>query len=58
MDNLDEQVEFGSGGEEMVEVVCVGDNIVVMCPSSPNESLWVRLVDTPLTMVIKHLVDA
>jgi hypothetical protein len=58
MDNLDEQVEFGSGGEEMVEVVCVVDNIVVMCHSSPNESLWVMLVDTPLTMVKEHLVDA
>jgi hypothetical protein len=56
MENLDEQVEFGSGGEKMVEGV--GDNIIVMCHSSPNESLWVMLVDTPLTIVKKHFINA
>jgi hypothetical protein len=58
MENLDEQVDFCSGGEEMVEDVCVGDNIVVMCHSFPNENLRVMLVDTPLTIVKEHLVDA
>jgi hypothetical protein len=58
MENLDEQVDFCSGGKEMVEDVCVGDNIVVMCHNFPNESLWVMFVDTPLTMVKEHLVDA
>jgi hypothetical protein len=58
MENLDEQVEFGSGGEEMVEDVCVGDNTVVMCHSSLNESVWVMLIDKPLTMVKEHLIDA
>jgi hypothetical protein len=32
--NNDELVEFGGGGE-MAKDVCVGDNIVVLCQSSP-----------------------
>jgi hypothetical protein len=43
--NNDQLMEFGNGGEEMVEDICVGDNIVILCQSSPNESFWVMLVD-------------
>jgi hypothetical protein len=33
-----ELVEFGSGGEEMAKYVLVGDNIVIWCQNSTNES--------------------
>jgi hypothetical protein len=36
--NLDEPVEFGNGGKEMAEDVCVGDNIDVMFHSFQDES--------------------
>jgi hypothetical protein len=45
MVNPDDLVEFGNGGEEMVEDVLVGDNIVVFCQSSIDESFWIMLVD-------------
>jgi hypothetical protein len=38
MVNLNDPMEFGSGGEEMAKDVLVGDNIVVFCQSFANES--------------------
>jgi len=52
MVNLNDPMEFGSGGEEMAKDVLVGDNIVVFCQSFANESFWIMIVDKPLHMVI------
>jgi hypothetical protein len=40
------KVEYGNGGEEMVDDVVVGDNIIVLCQNFINESFWIMLVDT------------
>ncbi len=57
MVNLNDPMEFGSGGEEMAKDVLVGDNIVVFCQSFANESFWIMLIDKPLHMVIRHFND-
>jgi hypothetical protein len=47
-------VEYGNGGEEMVDDVVVGDNITMLCQSSSNENFWIMFVDTPIHMVKEH----
>jgi len=44
--NANAKVEYGSGGEEMVDDVVADDNIAMLCQSSINESFWIMLVDT------------
>lgn len=56
MHGLDE-MEFGLGGEEMAHDLVVGDNIIVMCQTSRDESFWIMLIDQPMCMVIEHFMD-
>jgi hypothetical protein len=39
------KVEYGHGGEEMVDDVVIGDNIAMLCQSSIDESIWIMLID-------------
>jgi hypothetical protein len=52
--NVIAKVEYGNGGEEMVDDVVVGDNITMLCQSSSNENFWIMFVDTPIHMVKEH----
>jgi hypothetical protein len=56
--NYEELEEFGSVGDEMVEDVLVGDNIIVLCHSFVDGSFWIMLVDKPLYLVTQHFIDA
>ncbi len=56
--NYDELTKFGSGGEDMVEDVLIGDNITILCQSYVDESFWIMLVDKPLHLVTQHFIDA
>jgi hypothetical protein len=40
-----EKVECGIGGEWIVNVVCVGDNVAVITNNKTNEQFWLLLVD-------------
>ncbi len=51
------EMKFGMGGEEMAHDLVVGDNIIVMCQTSTDESFWIMLVDQPMHMVTEHFVN-
>jgi hypothetical protein len=56
--NLKTEVEFGSGGEEMLEVLFAGDNIAVLCESvDTNEDFWLITVDMPAHTVVNTFID-
>jgi hypothetical protein len=46
LQNANVEMEYGSGGEEMVDDVVAGDNITMLCQSSINESFWIMPIDT------------
>jgi hypothetical protein len=51
--NVNVEVEYGNGGEEMDDDVG-GDNVAMLCQSSIYENFWIMLVDTPIHMVKEH----
>jgi len=48
---LEDEVEYGSEGKQMVEDIQIGDNMVVKCQTSIDEKLWILLCDKGLHMV-------
>jgi len=38
-------MEYGHGGEEMVDDVIVGYNVAMLCQSSIDESFWIMLIE-------------
>jgi hypothetical protein len=46
-----DEIEFGSGGEEMIEGVQLGDNVVVKCQTSTSKDYWILLCDKGLHMI-------
>jgi hypothetical protein len=57
LENVDAEVEHGSGGEEMANDVVMGDNIVVLCQISTYEFFWIMPIDIPIHMVKEHFID-
>jgi len=55
-DPIDE-IEFGSGGKEMVEDVQLGDNIAIRCQTSTFEDYWILLYDKGQHMIQDHFID-
>jgi hypothetical protein len=56
--NQENEVEFGSGGEEMSEVLFAGDNIAVLCESvDTNEVFWLIMVDMPAHTMVSSFTD-
>jgi hypothetical protein len=55
MHNVNVEIAYGNGGEEMANEVVVGDNITVMI--STNEGFWIILVSTPVHMVKEHFTN-
>ncbi len=51
MFDLNEEVECGTGGEWIANVVCVGDNVVVIANNETNEQFWLLLVDKTIHVV-------
>jgi hypothetical protein len=51
MFDLNEEVECGIGGEWIANVVCVGDNVVVIANNETNEQFWLLLVDKTIHVV-------
>jgi hypothetical protein len=49
-------VEYGHGGEEMVDDVVVGDSIAMLSQSSIDESIWIMLIDTLPIWSKKHFI--
>jgi len=45
LQNANVEVEYGSGGEEMVDDVVADYNIAMLCQSSINESFWIMPID-------------
>jgi hypothetical protein len=52
LEDAEEEIEYGAGGEDMADAVVVGDNIAIKCESSSDdENFWILIVDKPLHMV-------
>jgi hypothetical protein len=45
------EIEYGSGGEQMVEDVHVGDNVTMKCDDVIDEDYWILLCDNGLHMI-------
>jgi hypothetical protein len=58
MINPNEEIENGIGGEWIVDVVCVGDNVVVVADSEKGEQFWLLLVDKLVHVVLESFTDA
>ncbi len=56
--DLAKEIEYGSGGELIVDVVLVGDNIVIKVNESTNEIFWFMLVDKCVHVVEEDFTDA
>jgi hypothetical protein len=53
-----EKVEYGIGGELIIDVVLVWDNIAVNVNKSSNENFWFMLVDKQVHIVEESFIDA
>jgi hypothetical protein len=49
-------VEAGSGGEWIVDGLCVGDNVAVRAPSD-DEPFWLMMVQQPTHTVLETFTD-
>ena len=51
-------MEFGSGGEEILEVLFVRDNIAVLYKNiDTNKDFWLIMVDMPIHTVVSSFMD-
>jgi hypothetical protein len=48
---MEEEIEYGLGGEVIANRVAIRDNIILPCESTNGEQFWLLLCDKP-----KHIV--
>jgi hypothetical protein len=51
MQNVEDETQYGVGGEAIANLVAIGDNMAIPCESNNGEALWLLLFDKP-----KHVV--
>lgn len=56
MQECNQEIEFGSWGEQIANDLVVGDNVVV-CESSSDESFWLFLCDKLVHSVKESYID-
>ncbi len=57
MCDSNQEIEFKTRGEQMANDLVVGDNIVVVCQSSTNESFQLFLCDKMVHIVKESFID-
>lgn len=58
MYDFKEEFEVGLGGEWIVEVVQVGDNVAIRADNSTDESFWLMIVNKGVHTVFAPFIDA
>ncbi len=56
-DQFFDDIEYGGGGEQMVEDVHIGNNVVVKWQTNTNEDYWIFLCDKGLHVVEECFID-
>lgn len=54
---VDEEIEYGDGGQEMADDVCVGDNVAIKCETHGEEEFWILLIDQSAHILDEDVVD-
>jgi hypothetical protein len=55
---MEEEIEYGVGGEAIANNVFIGDNIVVPCENDNGEAFWLLFCDKPKHVVKDTFTDA